>query len=191
MGRIRSMVLGVAALLCAAASVGAQEAGTPVDTARRLARLDTLRVTAAPVVHRYDHTGFDEREKRRGFGFFMTEASIKRRKLSSMSMLLANVPGLTVVRTRYGARIESRGMADFYRYCEPSVYLDGSVVTDGATIIGNVIRPDEVRGIEVYLQQGSAPPQYDRSPCGTVLIWSKLPDFDGADADTATSPKSP
>lgn len=188
MDGIRSMVMGVAALLCAAASVDAQESGTAADTARRVARLDTLRVTAAPVVPRYDHTGFDEREKRRGFGYFMTEASIKRRKLSSMSMLLSNVPGLTVVRTRFGARIESRGMADFYRYCVPSVYLDGSLVNDGATIIGHVIRPDEVRGIEVYLQQGSAPPQYDRSPCGTVLIWSKLPEMGGVAADSVRNP---
>jgi hypothetical protein len=105
-----------------------------------------------------------------------------------MSLLLSNVPGLTVVRTRYGARIQSRGFADINGPCEPSVYLDGSVVPDGATIIGNVIRPDDVRGIEVYLQQGSAPPQYDRSPCGTVLVWSKLPEMDGVAADSAKSP---
>ena len=188
MNGTRSMVLAVTVLLCTAASAAAQDAGTPVDTARQVARLDTLRVTAAPVVLRYDHTGFDDREKRRGFGFFMTESMIKQRRLTSMSLLLSNVPGLTVVRTRYGARIQSRGMADFYRYCEPTVYLDGSIVADGATIIGNVIRPDDVRGIEVYLQQGSAPPQYDRSPCGTVLVWSKLPDTDRVARESPRTP---
>ena len=188
MERMRSIGLAVAALLFTAGSATAQETTSPADTIARpssrpaadsmpsVARLDTMRVTARPQTSAgYDQSGFNERERRRGFGYFLTAESIERRKFTTVSMVLATVPGLTVVRTTYGSRVQSRGMADFQRRCEPAVYLDGSMVPEGSRIIENVIQPSDVRGIEVYLQHGTAPPPYDRSPCGSILVWSKLP----------------
>jgi hypothetical protein len=121
----------------------------------------------------YDPTGFDDRLARRGFGYFLTAKSIEPMHATSLARIFAIVPGLRMVQTKFGNRLVSRGIDANMRDCAPAVFLDGSIVYDGAQILENVIRPDHLRGMEVYLQSGSAPPPYDRDPCGTILVWTK------------------
>jgi hypothetical protein len=147
------------------------------DTARATTKLDPVHVVdKAPDIHKFDHTGFDDRLARRGFGYFLTDKAIEPMHAQSMARVFAIVPGITVVPSVYGNRIVSHGINARFENCEPAIYLDGSLVFDGASIISNVVRPAEFRGMEVYLRVGSAPPPYDREPCGSILIWTKNPD---------------
>jgi hypothetical protein len=65
--------------------------------------------------------------------------------------------------------------------CFPLVYLNGHYMgtVDGKQMttddIDDMVRPDEVYGIEVYTQ-GQVPPQFSlgmMAECGSIVIWSR------------------
>jgi len=58
--------------------------------------------------------------------------------------------------------------------CSLRVFLDGFPL-ESVGDIDNVIRPNELGGVEVYDDAYSAPPKYGGggSPCQVVLLWSK------------------
>lgn len=65
--------------------------------------------------------------------------------------------------------------------CMPAAYVDGFAQPDGADEIDRLVRPDRVKGIEIYANALETPPQFilgDAShamapPCAAVVIWSK------------------
>jgi hypothetical protein len=144
---------------------------TPVEVTmdERIALLDTLRVSARG--KEKDISGFDERAAKSWYGHIMTQDKIERMHMSTAGMLLSTVPGLLVVPTGTGSRIFSRGYLNLTNRCEPTVYLDGTPL-NGATL-EDFVEPRDLRGIEVYLQAGTAPIPYDKNPCGAVLVWTK------------------
>jgi hypothetical protein len=149
---------------------------TPVEVTLdgRIALLDTLRVQAR--VRERDFTGFDDRAAKNWYGHILTEDRIDAMHLKTAGMLLSTVPGLQVEPSGLGrTRVYSRGYANFSSRCEPTVFVDGTALIDGAVSLEDFVRPDEIRGVEVYLQAGTAPLPYNKNPCGTILVWTKHP----------------
>lgn len=116
---------------------------------------------------------FEERMKRgSGFGRFITEEDILRRNPLQMSEVLRVTPGIQVVPRGGGLNgnaILGRGG------CQPTVFVDGTRAIDGAVDLDDIVRPQDVAGVEVYGGSAGVPPQFmmGSGGCGVVAIWTK------------------
>ena len=112
---------------------------------------------------------FAERAKRSGFGRFLMGDQIERSGARSIGDALVMVPGLRIggVSAVGHTQILGRGR------CTPEVYLDGFRVDSGSTYIDDLVTPQEVGGIEVYADAMTAPVQYSRGACASIVIWTK------------------
>jgi len=133
--------------------------------------LDTVRVSAARLADRH-HSDFEARRRSSGTGRFITPADIARRNPLLLSDLLRTTPGVRVVYdvVRFTTSIMMRGP---FGECSPALFVDGMYVR--LTDIDDIdlwLKPDQVAGIEVYIEP---PPQFQRglSGCGSIVIWSK------------------
>ena len=69
----------------------------------------------------------------------------------------------------YGVVALTRGANSFSdSRCIPALFIDN--IKMDTTL--DIIRPHEIRGIEIYKGEGSVPPQYN-DPCGAIVIWTK------------------
>jgi len=130
-------------------------------------RLRPLVVSAA----RRARPGLEDFERRRalGFGSFVTRADIEDRHPHLVTDLFRGMAGVRVALDRRGdGHVLVRGT------CRPRLYLDGLAVDDSSSP-DLFLRPDDVEGIEVY-STATVPPQYARSACGAVLIWTRVPE---------------
>jgi hypothetical protein len=138
----------------------------PVNT------LSSVVVSADRTKAQKDLTGFLERSKR-GMGRYMNEEEIAKRNAIAMSDVFRTFPSIRVVPngTGFGYALQGRGN------CAPDVFVDGMRLFDGATDLDQIVRPNEVAGVEVYTGAGTAPAQFmtagGNSGCGTVVIWTK------------------
>jgi hypothetical protein len=135
--------------------------------------LDTVRIAASRMP---DGSGFEDR-RRNGMGRYLTAEDVARRTPIFTSELLRNLPGVRVDMRRGSLEkwIAMRGMAGT---CSPSLYVDGAhmpTLPEGLTAndIDIWVAPDEIAGIEVYVD--FAPPQFrpPLSNCGSIVIWTK------------------
>jgi hypothetical protein len=122
---------------------------------------------------RVDVSGFEERRKVAA-GYYMTQDQIVQRRAIVAMDLFRAVPGMMVQSTPDGGMrlLLTRGSADG---CLPTVYLDGMVVQGGATQLNTLVRPHEIRGLEVYPSYVSVPNEFRafNSNCGVVLVWTR------------------
>lgn len=147
----------------------------------RLAPLAAALPTVVVRVNKVNYTGrlagYYERLEHRSAGYFITRDMIDRENPRTLSQLLQNVPGMSLVRNRGGqAGVRMRG-----RNCWPLVWLDGTPMPAGEVDL-NGFPPSTLHGIELYLGSTTAPMRYtftrDLSSCGTILLWSRGPDTD-------------
>ena len=127
-----------------------------------------------------------------GFGFFFKREDIDRLGPSETSELLRAVPGLEV--TRQGGNWETS-----IRSAETPLTMSGGEVVEcpvhlyvnghlAPTALGefnlnpsalDVVRPQDIEGIEVYRRRTEIPHQFMRSgsfgnpPCAVILIWTR------------------
>ena len=122
---------------------------------------------------RADAAGFVERSHG-AFGHFITAKQIARDGGMSVLDVLRMVPGLRVTQAAGSlmSTVLSRGET-FDTPCMPAIFLDGAFIPEGAMSLDNLIRPSDVGGIEVYVDGNTAPAQYDRGGCGSIVIWSR------------------
>ena len=136
----------------------------------RVNTLQSVVVQADRTKLQKDFTGFTERSKR-GMGRFVTEADIEKRAALQVTDVLRTLPGLRVVPngTGFGYAVQGRGN------CAPDVFIDGMRVFDGATELDQLVRPQDVAGVEVYNGAGMVPAQFSgtQNACGVVAIWTK------------------
>ena len=143
---------------------------------------------------KFDGTGFDDRRKA-GLGQFITDDEIKRRGVFDTQQALWNVLGARVVWSGSGNVVvftrEAPGVAAMRQgtgfddvafgrskpQCGPIYWIDGMYFGPLGDDIDRVIRPYQIRAIEVYVNPGLAPSLYRRpdDQCGLVLIWTKPP----------------
>jgi hypothetical protein len=133
---------------------------------------------------RLDNTGFEDRRKAE-LGRYIGPEEIERRRVFDTSHLLWSMPGTRVVWdgsenvlkfTRPFA--SGVGGGSYNNICNPAVFVDGFQVYDI-----NDVRPNDVRGIEVYTDKSAAPAMYraqslkdvgaNDTHCGVVLVWTK------------------
>ena len=146
---------------------------------------------------RLDRTGFDDRRKA-GLGQYITDEDIKRRGVYDTQQALWSVLGARVIwtgsanavvftresggvtRARTGTGFDDvafSGSGLSGRTCGPVYWVDGTWFGAIGDDIDRVVRPHDIRGMEVYVNPGAAPPTYRRGgdECGIVLIWTKPP----------------
>ena len=118
----------------------------------------------------FDATGFETRRRTYAFGRYITADEIKRRGVFDTHTLLPSTgPGR--MRPTLGALTLSGG-------CAPVVFIDGNLVDPGtsdALDAVDMIRPRDIRGIEIYGAADGAPFQFrdPRGRCGSVVIWTR------------------
>jgi hypothetical protein len=131
---------------------------------RRIVSLDSVLVVA----RRSRYREF-ERNRRSGFGRFMTEDDIEKRHAFETTDLLRTVSGFRVSGTGTDAKVySSRGRISLSgQGCETNVVIDGMQHQDI-----NWVQPSDIGAIEAYAGPAGAPLFYD-STCGVIVIWTK------------------
>lgn len=112
---------------------------------------------------------YDRVEENRS-GRFLTRDEIDRRRAMRTSDLLRGLGGISIQPTRRGGtRARARG-------CEPLVYIDGVYVPTYGMSLDDLVRPQDLEGIEIY-SAASLPPSFvrQRAPsCGAILFWTRI-----------------
>jgi hypothetical protein len=130
--------------------------------------------------------GYEQR-RRSGAGNFITAEEIEQRRPYSINDLLVTVPGVQVILPNAGSvgvspRVvfqRSLGLGGAKAtVCDPIMYVDGARVInddDLGSMIDQLVRPQDVYGVEVYRSLASAPPQFQvlDSSCGVILFWTR------------------
>ncbi len=151
-----------------------------------LAPLEVLARSGREQSHFLDSFRF---RSQHGNGYYLTREQIEAQHPSLVTDLLRTVPGLEVA-SGGGAGNRpivqtARGAA---RGCDAQVYVDGLLVNRRVTTsegprtdifrIDDVVSPDAVEGIEVYLGLSTIPPEFlsPEASCGVVAIWTRRGD---------------
>jgi hypothetical protein len=148
--------------------------------------LESLDVVAKP----FDPSGFYER-KTWGFGKFIGPEEVKRMHATNVADLLTTTPGFVYVPARGGprTRMENRG-----RYCAPTVYVDGFLVSKGTSTpsafrvprgskegvqLDELVPASQVHAVEVYQTGADAPLRFHAAgggggggDCGVIVLWT-------------------
>lgn len=131
--------------------------------------LPAVVVEADRIIFSYGRMRDFWRRRERGLGRFLTRADIERRNPVVVSDLLRTIPGISVYRGRTTQILSTR----FGRRCGPGMWLDGIQLVDSD--IDNLVTPQGVEAIEVYLGSAETPPQFSspQSACGAIVIWTR------------------
>lgn len=144
----------------------------PVNVAMKTfqAVLETINVRAGRLA---DHRTFDGR-RRIGGGRFIEGSEIERFRVENLSEILRMQPGVRLERDSLGVpQLYLRGVDGID--CLPDLYIDGiHVFMTSAGDLDQFVRPERVRGIEIYAAT-TAPPQFMRAHggCGSIVIWTR------------------
>jgi hypothetical protein len=130
--------------------------------------LDSVRVTAKRYSSQEEFLAeFEQRKRASPGGIFYTEEYLRGRVFRDTPDIFRNIAGLTV--SPDGVVSLTRGAASLTdSRCIPALFID-NVKMDTPL---DIIRPHEIRGIEIYKSAASVPPAYN-DPCGAIVIWTK------------------
>jgi hypothetical protein len=130
--------------------------------------LDSVRVLARRYNSQEEFLAeFEQRRRASPAGKFYTEEYLRRRVYSDTPDIFRNIAGLTV--SPDGVVSLTRGAASLTdSRCVPALFIDN--IRMDTTL--DIIRPHEIRGIEIYTSAASVPPMYN-DPCGAIVIWTK------------------
>ncbi len=131
-----------------------------------------------------DRSGFSDRRKT-GSGSFRTDRDIALHPYQDLTAVLATMPGVRVDQGTTGFPMPYfRGGSGL---CIPTFIVDGvHFPVNGAspdekvkypyTDLSAIVRPESIKGIEVYSSLGAVPVQFDRTflgGCGAIVIWTR------------------
>lgn len=135
--------------------------------------VDTVKVQADKWSRQME--GFENRRKVGMGGYFLDEKKIVDRNAMRMADLLRGTPGVSIqpggtASGRDQVRLRSvQGTGQ----CFPNVFLNGVYTAVDNGIIDDLIRPEEVRAIEVYPGTATLPIEFQRpNGCGSIAIWT-------------------
>ncbi|MEO5817173.1 MAG: carboxypeptidase-like regulatory domain-containing protein [Gemmatimonadaceae bacterium] len=130
--------------------------------------LDSMRVVARRYSSQAEFLAeFEQRKRASPGGIFYTEEYLRRRVYRDTPDIFRNIAGLTV--SSDGVVSLTRGAASLTdSRCIPSLFID-NVRMDTPL---DIVRPQEIRAIEIYKSAASVPPMYN-DPCGAIVIWTK------------------
>ncbi|GAB1342150.1 carboxypeptidase-like regulatory domain-containing protein [Gemmatimonas sp.] len=133
--------------------------------------LDTVRVVAGrplpPDVQRI------ETRWRRGLGTFLDGNTVRERSTNFLTSALWGIPGVRLgMRAGFGNTIYLR--AGGGGECIPVIYLDGFRFIASGISIDEMVAPDDVAAIEMYVRAMQRPAEFtDLSDCGVFVVWTK------------------
>jgi hypothetical protein len=142
-----------------------------VALARSRVVLDTVRVIAGrplpPDVQRI------ETRWRRGLGTFLDGNTVRERSSNMLTSALWGIPGVRLgMRSGFGNTIYLR--AGGGGECIPVIYLDGFRFIASGISIDEIVAPDDVAALEVYVRAMQRPAEFtDLSDCGVFVVWTK------------------
>jgi hypothetical protein len=171
---------------------------TTLSIAHQAQALDAVSVKEHSSNSLMADNGFDAR-RAKGLGAYVTEEDLAKHNYADLTSVLMSVRGLHVEYGSSGFPVAYlRGINDFGPdgkslrvYCIPNIFIDGApYAIDRAPMSRNPdpkvpspyseltgeVRPEMIRGIEVYSSSGTIPAQYDRTSstgCGSIVIWLK------------------
>jgi hypothetical protein len=161
-------------------------AGSTIDTAFTLTQqaqaLGPVSVTAR--TDEIDRGEFDRR-RRETAGFFMTQAEIMKFTPGDLADVFQRVPALRVQAGPLRAGSSTRQVtmisgAGAIPYCVPTFFVDGVEFAGGGggsfLDVMDAVKPEMVKGIEVYRAGPAMPPRFDRrtrTGCGSIVIWTR------------------
>ncbi len=131
--------------------------------------LDSVRVLAQRTRSQEEFMAdFQKRKRASPGGTFLTDEQLARRVYTDTPDIFRTIPGLVV--SADGVVSLTRGALSMTELaCIPAVYIDDVRIGDSTV---DIVRPQEIRAIEVYKSAASVPPQYN-DPCGAIVIWTK------------------
>jgi hypothetical protein len=117
--------------------------------------------------------GFYDRAARHPQGWFFPPEEIVRRRLTTVTSLLSEVPGVTINRRSGESYAAGRGVGT--GPCPFDIWLDGTRVQRGINDLELLAPAPLVRAVEVYPSNASVPARFVRnnSLCGALVIWTK------------------
>lgn len=117
--------------------------------------------------------GFYDRAARHPHGWFFPPEEIVRRRVTTVTSLLSEVPGVTIHR-RNGESFAA-GRATGSGPCPFNLWIDGALAGRGANDLELLAPGVIVRAVEVYASSATVPARFVRndSHCGALVIWTK------------------
>ena len=134
-------------------------------------------VATATRSRRLEVKGFYERKlwsELVGTGTFYTADDIDRRRPVEISHMIADESGIRLqcnVRRTDCRLVNTRLSSGVTGACSLTFYVDG-LPTRGIPLV-DVVRPNEIAGIEIYKGLASGPAEFPPSRCGLVAVWTK------------------
>jgi Carboxypeptidase regulatory-like domain/TonB-dependent Receptor Plug Domain len=137
--------------------------------AQQLAKVDVKGNKALPSW--MERSGFDAR-KTLGMGSFMTQEDIGRHGYSDVVSVLQSMRGIRIER---GGEFPSVQLVGAGARCNPNFFLDGVRFTGSFRELSGIATPEAVKGIEVYSNAGTVPPQFyiPSTNCGSIVVWMR------------------
>ncbi|MFL5620445.1 MAG: carboxypeptidase regulatory-like domain-containing protein [Gemmatimonadaceae bacterium] len=129
---------------------------------QKVASLDAMS-TVASRASRYPE--FEQRRKEAIGGRFLDEAQIRKMNFNKVVDYVSLLPGFVAVHQRWG---DMRVTSMRYPGCEPAMLVNDMPVSS----LMELPPPEMLGAIEVYVTTAGAPPNH-RSPCGTIVFWSR------------------
>lgn len=120
--------------------------------------------------------GFDRR-RTGASGTFITREDIERRQPQRLSQMFYTVPGVRVVGAAMGETHTNLYSTRSPFSCPMLYYLDGIRQPPTSAFGIDVLPPQDIEGIEVYVGSSSTPAvfRYRGAQCGVVAIWTRDP----------------
>jgi hypothetical protein len=159
--------------------------GATVDTTLTLAR-QAQSLTPVAVTGKSDEIdrGEFDRRRRETSGYFATQAEIMKFTPGDLGDVFQRVPALRVQPgpPRAGANTKQVTMmgGGGNPYCVPTFFVDGVEFAGGGAgsfaEVMDAVKPENVKGVEVYRSGGAIPPRFDRmsrTGCGSIVIWTR------------------
>ncbi len=114
--------------------------------------------------------------KSAGWGQYLEGRDLER---PTVTDIMRGVPRVDVVtgRSALDRIVIIREAATTTSSCAPDVYIDHLFVPQGAFMLDEILRPGDVKAVEVYRGVAETPGEFIQHPrfrpCGAILIWTK------------------
>jgi hypothetical protein len=147
------------------------EANSDVNLLALTPTVDTVKVRADKWTEQI--SGFEQRKRMGLGGYFFDEKRIADRNTTRMADLLRGTPGVSIQPGMNGRdQVKLRGVQGAGQ-CNPNIFLNGVYTAIDNGIIEDIVRPEEVRAMEVYPGTASLPIEFQRpNGCGSIAIWT-------------------
>ena len=169
--QIEVEALGFRSLLHFVTLAGYGSADLQIDLAPAALELEPIVVVSRRRT-RLETAGFYDR-RQRGFGHTLTREEIEARRVMMVTDLVRTMPGVRVTPGTMGRG----GIIQMRGGCVPEVILDGVRMSQPVRL-DDILSVADLEGIEIY-SGASAPTEFSRSSCGTVLAWTRDPGSTG------------